>query len=102
MANNSLDIALLNNDLYFINGDFVVSISDEQHVMDTIGAFPGWWKENAPDGVGIIGYENASGIEQELQRSIQLQLKSDGYSSSPKAVVDPNGLLNVYPNAQKL
>lgn len=44
MAANQ-DIALMHNDLLIRNGDFVIGESDEQHIMDTINAFPGWWKE---------------------------------------------------------
>ena len=74
-----VDIALNNNELFVINGDFAYAESDTQHVIDTMNAMPGWWKENPIDGVGIILYSKASSSLSELNRSVQLQLISDGY-----------------------
>lgn len=103
MANNSRDIALVNNDLYIYNGDLVIGDSDEQHVSDTIAAFPGWWKENPADGVGALAFINSTGKEQELERSLKIQLQSDGYQvSNPKVYIDGSGILNVTPNAKKI
>ena len=103
MANNSRDIALVNNDLFISDGDLVIADSDEQHVSDTIAGFPGWWKENPADGVGALAYINSTGKEQELERSVKIQLQSDGYQvSNPEVYVDDSGTLNVSPNAKKL
>lgn len=102
MTQPSQDIALYNNDLYTVNGDFAIMESDEQHVSDTLAAFPSWWKENPADGVGMLQYINSSGQEQTLARSAKIQLQSDGYKiSNPKILVDATGLLTVEPNAQK-
>lgn len=101
MANN-LDIALFQNDLQIRDGDFVIGESDEQHVADTINAFPGWWKEFPADGVGIFAYLNSSGQEQALSRAIKLNLSSDGYIvNNPSIIMDSDGTLTVNPNATR-
>lgn len=100
MANK--DIALKYNDLAFdINaGDFSVQESDEQHVADTINAFPGWWKENPADGVGIFSFINSSGREQEIRRSVILNLENDGYTlQNPVISVGIDGVMHINPNA---
>lgn len=95
------DIALMQNDLQIRDGDFLIAESDEQHIMDTINAFPGWWKENPPDGVGVFGYLNSSGQQQQLQRAIKLNLTSDGYTvTNPTVTVSQDGL-TINPNATK-
>lgn len=99
------DIALQQNDAYIDpgTGDFLIVASDEQHIIDTINAFPGWWKENPSDGVGLFQYENSSGQEQILQRVIKIQLQSDGYQvSNPIVRRDSSGELIVQPNAIKV
>lgn len=101
MASN-LDIALFQNDLQIRDGDFIIAESDEQHVADTINAFPGWWKEFPADGVGIFAYLNSSGQEQALARSIKINLTSDGYIvNNPSILTDEAGLLTVNPNATR-
>lgn len=100
----SRDLFLVGNDLYIdpIAGDFVIADSDVQHVTDTLAAFPGWWKENPADGVGIFAYENSSGQEQILARIIKQQLQSDGYQCNNAVVTqDASGLLTIQPNAAR-
>lgn len=94
------DISLKNNDLLFINGDFAIQESDQQHIADTINAFAGWWKEHPADGVGVFGYLNSSGKEQALRRSVQINLRSDNYKSSPTVSVDAAGILTINANIQ--
>jgi hypothetical protein len=102
MAENK-DIGLFKNEPYIVDGDFVSALSDEQHVMDTIAAFPGWWKENPPDGVGLFSFLHSAGKEGKLKRSIKINLLSDGYQSDAVSVVnDPAGNLKIVPNAEKL
>lgn len=102
MAKNK-DIGLYKNDLYFKDGDFTIVESDEQHVSDTIAAFPGWWKENPPDGVGLFSYLHSGGQENKLKRSIKINLISDGYRSDAVSVnVDNAGNLTITPHAEKL
>lgn len=99
----SLDIGLYKNDLYFKDGDFAIVESDEQHVSDTIAAFPGWWKENPTDGVGLFAYLHSGGQDQRLKRSIKINLISDGYRSDAVSVeIDSAGNLTIIPNAEKL
>lgn len=93
------DFALKNNDLLCINGDIAIAESDVQHIEDTINAFPGWWKNNPADGVGIFQYVNSSGQEQTIKRSIMLNLQSDGYSVSNPFVEVSNGTITIQPNA---
>ena len=100
MARN-FDLALKNNDLLIQDGDFVITESDQQHIIDTINAFPGWWKEFPADGVGILRYLRSSGEEQRLCRDVKIQLTSDGYQvGNPKAVT-VNERLTLDPDARK-
>lgn len=99
---NSRDISIVSNDLYIVNGDFFIADSDVQHVSDTIAAFPGWWKENPSDGVGMLAYMNSSGKEQEIERKIRVQLIADGYTATPSVSVTTGGQLTINPNATKI
>lgn len=100
-SNPSQDIALVGNDLLIVDGDFSISLSDGQHIIDTINAFPGWWKENPQDGVGVLQYLNSDGQEQALQRAGKIQLQSDGYSvNSPVATISGDSV-TFQPNASK-
>lgn len=102
MAENK-DIGLYKNEPFFKDGDFAVTFSDEQHVMDTIAAFPGWWKENPTDGVGLFSYLHSSGRQNALKRSIKINLLSDGYQSDAVSVVsDAAGNVKIVPNAEKI
>ena len=98
MANQ--DFALYGNDLLIQNGDIAITESDPQHIADTLNAFPGWWKENPADGIGIFQYVSSGGQEQNLKRQIIIQLQSDGYTvSNPLVNTDANGNLLITPNA---
>lgn len=98
MANRQ-DIALLNNDLVFVDGDLAIMESDQQHIQDTINAFPGWWKENPSDGVGVFQYMNSAGTAGQLAREIKIQLQSDGYNVNNPDISFQNGQLTINPNA---
>ena len=99
----SQDIALEDNDLLIIDGDLAISYSDEQHVADTINAFPGWWKQNPADGVGVFAYMESSGQEQALSRSVKIQLQSDGYQvGNPSLSIDNSGTITMNPDATKV
>lgn len=98
----SKDFGLFQNDLITDDGDFVISLSDQQHIADTINAFPGWWKENPADGVGIFQFLESSGQEQEIERSVKINLQSDGYQvGNPNVSKDSNGNLTIDPQATK-
>lgn len=96
---NRFDIQLGDDgDIIIENNDVVLGPSDEQHIQDTLNAFPGWWKENPLDGVGIGAYLNSSGQEQILARSAKLNLTSDGYMvATPKVAIDLN-TISINPN----
>lgn len=89
-------------DLFFKSGDLVVDASDEQHIQDTINAYPGWWKEFPADGVGILSYLKSSGKQQELARSIILQLQADGYTISNPLVAINVDNITINPNAIRI
>jgi hypothetical protein len=95
---NRFDIQLNNNDIVVSNNDLILVESDDQHIIDTINAAPGWWKENPTDGVGINNYLKGRDIQQELERSIKIQLQSDGYNSQPSMSFDKNGNLIISTN----
>lgn len=95
------DLGLDNNDIAVQDGDFFIVESDQQHIIDTINAFPGWWKENPADGVGLMSYSKAPAELQELARSIKLNLQSDGYSVENPRVDLNNGHLIIDPKATK-
>ena len=89
-----------NGDLLFVNGDFAIVESDQQHVADTINASPGWWKEFPLDGVSIITYAKSAGGAQKLARKIKIELQKDKYQvSNPVIEFGSDGKLNIYPNA---
>ena len=83
-----------------ITGDFKIDFSDQQHIQDIIEASQGEYKEFPALGVGIEAYLNSAGTEQTIERSVKLQLQSDGYSVSGASVsFDQNGKLTVEPKA---
>ena len=88
-----------NGDLLTQNGDFAFGPSDMQHITDLIVSFPGYWMEYPSVGVGLFQYFNSAGQEQALTQSISVQLASDGYSSQPVSIYNPDGTYTVYPNA---
>lgn len=97
------DLQLQNNDLVINNGDFAIAESDSQHIVDTLNAFPGWWKNNPQDGVGLMQYMKGSANVPELNRSIKVNLESDGYRcEAPVINLDVNGNLVINPNAVKI
>jgi hypothetical protein len=95
-----IDLALNNNDTIIQDNDVLLAESDDQHIVDTINACPGWWKENFTDGVALLSYVKAKGIQQVLARSIKLNLQSDGYLSSPAISYNANGQLSISTNVQ--
>lgn len=88
-----------NGSIIFKDSDVSWVQSDEQHIQDTINAFPGWWMENFSDGVGIRFYLNSQGQEQILARAIKIQLESDLYQVGSPMVLFDNGKLVIQPDA---
>lgn len=97
------DIALDNNELIFKDGDLVIAESDTQHVIDTLNAFAGWWKENPLDGVGVMGFTKSPADVQAINRKIRIEVESDGYAiKAPVVQLDASGELFINPNAELL
>ena len=92
-----IDLQLDNNDIVISNNDLQLVESDSQHIVDTLNACPGWWKENYTDGVEILKYLKAKNF-QELEKNIKLQLQSDGYNANPSVSFDTNGNLIIDAN----
>lgn len=92
-----------NGDLLFVNGDFAIVESDQQHIADTLNAYVGWWKEFPTDGVGIGLYQNSSTDGQKLARKIKIELEKDGYIvGNPIIDFGSDGKLNIYPDAKRV
>jgi len=93
------DIALENNDISFLNGDMFIAESDEQHIIDIINAFQGWWKEYPFLGVGLMKYMKSNTSAQEVNKNVKSQLQSDGYTlNSPYVNLTTSGQLTINPN----
>ena len=87
-------------DVDVINGDISLGESDQQHIEDTIRAFPGTWKQFPTDGVGIGAYSYSPAEVQEIQKIIRQQLTLDGYRvGNPKVSLDVKGELVINPDA---
>jgi hypothetical protein len=85
--------------LFNSSGDFDFVPSDQQHIEDTIYAWPGWWKEYPLDGVAVEQYVKSSSGLQLLARKIKIELNSDEYGvNSPILSLDAAGLLKIDPN----
>lgn len=100
MAAPRQDLKITDNDVVFENNDFKIAFSDEQHVIDTINAFPGWWKEDPLDGVGVPLFLGSTNTDIVLIREIKVQLDSDGYNTTQTQIVrDTRDTVTIYPNA---
>jgi len=105
MSTPVVDFKQIDDDLYWDNvrGDFVFAPSDNQHILDILRSFPGWWKNSPSTGVGIAinlkGKVNISSIENQ----VKLQLEADNYQvNRPSIKLDSNGNMTVIPNASRL
>ena len=88
-----------NNDLAFgVTGDFIMGPSDEQHIIDTIQAAPGTWKEYPTTGVNIRQDLGGNVDPQQLAKTTKLQLQIDSYNSQAKALLGTDGTLVLNPN----
>ena len=79
-----------------LHGDFVLDVSNEQHVELILETNPNEWKENPITGVGLIKTlgGNITGF---AKRNVQVQLEADGYSLD-KITENENGI-NVTANS---
>lgn len=66
-------------DLKIIDGDFVISDSDQNHVINILKAYVGGYKQFPLVGVGIDYYLASAGTQQVIKRNITVQMESDGY-----------------------
>ncbi len=66
-------------DLKIIDGDFVISDSDQNHVINILKAYVGGYKQFPLIGVGIDYYLASAGTQQVIKRNITVQMESDGY-----------------------
>lgn len=84
-------------------GDLEIDFSDKQHIKDIINSNVGWYKQYPLVGVGIQYYLNSSGMEQQAEREIKIQLTADGYAMRrPKVTMEPDGTFTIEPNAERL
>ena len=79
-------------DISFEDGDLKVGDDTEQRVMLLLDSDAGHWKQWPTVGVGILGMFNGQRT-QDVRRSIQLQLASDGLKLS--TVSFDNGELDI-------
>ena len=66
-------------DLKIIDGDFAISDSDQNHVINILKAYTGGYKQFPLVGVGIDYYLASAGTQQVINRNITVQMESDGY-----------------------
>ncbi len=66
-------------DLKIVNGDFAISDSDQNHVINILKAYVGGYKQFPLVGVGIDYYLASAGTQQVIKRNITVQMESDGY-----------------------
>ena len=69
------------NNFILNNGDFTITPSDEQHIVDIVNSSQGSWKEYPLCGVGIDNYLNSGVNQQFLTNEIRTQLTRDGFGS---------------------
>lgn len=69
-----------NGDLAIENGDFVITESDQQHILDIMQAVPGWFKQFPLVGFNPYQYLNARVSPTDLNKNAKIQLQADGYA----------------------
>lgn len=82
-------------DLEIIDGDFVVSESDAQHVELLLSATKGSIRQYPDMGAGLANFVKKQNTAMaEMRRSIEVNLKADGYQVND-LIIDPSGQFNV-------
>jgi hypothetical protein len=100
MAMEVKDITLDDDlDLIIENGDFKLSLSDQQHILLILNTSVGNWKNAPLLGVGIQQYVSSSGQVDALKRAINIQLASDGYKVNDIIVRGQNESFEYYLDA---
>ncbi|MDP1812330.1 MAG: hypothetical protein Q8K66_13090 [Sediminibacterium sp.] len=69
-----------NNEPLIVNGDFVVGVSDGQHLQMLLQLQKGELKQYPDVGVGMTKYINGN-VDGRLRKEIKEQLEMDGYDS---------------------
>lgn len=91
-----------NGDILIQNGDFIIGLSDNQHIEDIFQEFQGERKQFPFSGVGILSSLNAADVQGTINRA-KAQLQAAGYqvdlldiyvdSSSKLRIEFPNGIV---------
>jgi hypothetical protein len=99
-TSNDLQLDTL-GDLIIRNGDFVISPSNNQNVLDIIVSAAGWWREYPTCGVAIANYQSGSGQQQQLQSNIRLQLIADGFQVISVKAIPNNEQFTISANVNR-
>jgi hypothetical protein len=79
-------------DISIENGDFVVTDSDREHILDIMQSMPGWFKKFPLVGFNPYQYLNANVSSIEVSKNAKIQLQSDGYDNIVSDLkIDSNG-----------
>ncbi len=90
-------------EILFRNGDFLVGPSDKQSIQSVLNAHPGWWKQYVTLGVGMSQYLNSKDKNQQIQRSIKLNLESDAFVVDTIVITSTElGGFNIQTNANRV
>lgn len=81
------------NDIVLRNGTMTIGTTDDQNAQLIVLAEKGEFKEHPQLGVGISQFLKSTGRENELLRTIRIQLALDGIR--PKQLTYQNGKLNI-------
>ncbi len=75
------------DDLIIDKGDFVIDMSNYQHIKHILQAAPGHYKQWPLLGANIIMMKKGS-FDGEMRRNISLQIQADGYDSNKIKFID--------------
>jgi hypothetical protein len=94
------DILLTDSeDIQFLNGDFLVGVSDQQHVQHILKANKGHYYQSPLIGLGSRDLVNGTFRRDLIKQQIKTQLKSDNYQPL-EVVIDES--FNIFINAEPL
>tara|TARA_R110002012_G_scaffold260129_1_gene441789 strand:- start:2020 stop:2325 length:306 start_codon:yes stop_codon:yes gene_type:complete len=94
------DILLTDSEeLQFLAGDFLVGVSDQQHVQHILKANKGHYYQSPLIGLGSVDLINGDLDRDFVKQQIKLQLKSDNYQP---LTVDVDQDFNIFINAEPL
>ena len=81
-------------EMQFQGGDFLIKLSDQQHIQHILKASKGQYYQHPLTGLGIDNFKGSSLNPQFLQQEIKTQLKADNIQ--PKVVdVKPDFTVNI-------